>query len=100
MDGCSDVKQVCWARYCICVRMCSVYENAVAVSVHALLYACRYLDYVSCGCVKMHMCDIVCPIMASLSCDPGPHVQSIRANQEAVIRAWLGDGGSVAVGEF
>lgn len=39
-------------------------------------------------------------IVASLSCDPGPHVQPIRANQKAVIRAWRGDGGSVAAGEF
>lgn len=42
----------------------------------------------------------MCHMMASLSCDPGPHVQLIRANQKAVIRAWLREGGSVAVGEF
>ncbi|TNN62380.1 hypothetical protein EYF80_027391 [Liparis tanakae] len=33
------------------------------------------------------------------SCDPGSHVQPIRANQNAAIRAWRGVGGSVAEGE-
>lgn len=58
------------------------------------LWVCIHL-YTFLNCVKK-MC--VCHIMASLSCDPGPHVQPIRANQKAVIRAWRGDGGSVAVG--
>jgi len=48
------------------------------------------------------VCERVCAfhVMASLSCDPGPHVLPIRTNQKAVIRAWHEDGGSVAVGEF
>lgn len=48
--------------------------------------------------VKVHM--RVCVTSWRLLCDPGTHVQPIRANQKAVIRVWLQQGGSVAVGEF
>lgn len=57
-------------------------------------------DCVRCIRVRPRGLGLVCHIMASLSCDPGPHVQPIRANQKAVIRAWRGAGGSVAMGEL
>lgn len=50
--------------------------------------------------VKVRMRDRVCVTSRRLLCDPGTHVQPIRANQRAVIRVWLRQGGSVAVGEF
>ncbi len=102
-DWYSEVKQVCvctcqvmppyvfyvctgiWCgRECACARVSQIY----------VLLLCKNV------CVWERVCVCGCHIVASLSCDPGPHVQPIRANQKAVIRAWRGDGGSVAVGEF
>lgn len=41
-------------------------------------------------------------VVAPVSCEPEPHVQLIRTNQKAVIRAWWwwGGDGSIAVGEL
>lgn len=60
------------------------------------------LSIMFCSRAKMYVCVRVCHVaVPRLSCDPGPHVQSIRANQKAVIRAWHGGGaGEVAPGEF
>lgn len=77
--------------------MCSVYAHAFALAVNIS----NHVQHVSIICsVYVRGCVCVCHIVASLSYDPEPHVQPIRANQKAIIRAWHKDGGSVAVGEF
>lgn len=86
---------------CVCMHVCQVMHlHRHLVWLHAFLNV--WHTSLNCCKKKKNVCvrKSVRHIMASLSCDPGPHVQPIRANQKAVIRAWLQEGGSVAVGEF
>lgn len=99
----------CWIK---CVEILCITFRSMCLHVHYcihmwffvhmhLVYAWLCFIVMSYNCIYMWDRKLyVYHIMASLNCDPGPHVQPIRANQKAVIRAWRGYGGSVAVGEF
>lgn len=78
-------------KLCLCMMSCS----CLFAREHAFVYAGVSITWpvivTKCAHQRRHL-------TAPLSCEPEPHVQLIRTNQRAVIRAWPGEDGGTVVG--